>query len=197
MKLRLIATLILVLLLPFGLSFKTTGAEANPELQEPEVTSGVYNGAEPVPYERGATFTDYAIHGTAWVRQNPGQFSMFKTFGWGTEAKVKAAGDQWVHIPIPFTTYINGVSQKVTHLEFCAKSSNGAITKPVRLDVWASDTLVKWANITWAADNNLHCGYINISPGVWYQDIGISVKLHFANTTDKITLYKAWLSTSP
>ncbi len=196
MKLRLIATLILVLLLPFGLSFMTTGAEANPEMQEPEVTSGVYDGVEPIPYERGAIFTDYAIHGTAWVRQNPGQFSMFKAMGWGIEAKAKAASDQWVHIPIPFTTVINGVPQKVSHIEFCAKSSHGAITKPTLFHVRTSQTLATWTNISWPADNNYHCYWINIAP-TWYEDIGISVVLHFANATDKITLYKAWLRTVP
>ncbi len=195
MKLRLIATLILVLLLPFGLSFMTTGAEANPEMQEPEVTSGVYDGAEPVPYERGAVFTDYAIHGTAWVKEGP-VTSMFKSMGWGTEVKAKAAGDIWVHIPIPFNTYLNGVAQKVTHVEFCAKSSHGSITKPIKLHVRTSQSLPRSTNISWPADNNYHCAWIDFPP-TWYEDIGVSVLLHFANTTDKITLYKAWLRTVP
>lgn len=196
MNLRLIAVMLLVLLLPFGLSFMITEAEANPDLQEPEVTSGVYDGGETTPYERAAVFTDFAIHGTAWVKEG-NTTSKFKYMGWGTEVKAKAAGNIWVHIPIPFNTYINGVPQKVQHIEFCAKSSHGAVTKPTDFHVRTSQARVKMVYLNWPVDNYYHCGWVNFNPPVWYEDIGLSVLLHFDNTTDQITLYKAWLRTVP
>jgi len=197
MNYRAIASLFLLLPLLFGNASATTGAQVNPDAQT-GVTSGVsdYDENGPRSKPEGATpWTDFSMHGTAWVRETPGAFLRWKIMGWGIEAKAKAAGYQWVHIPMPFTTYLEDVAQKVNHVEFCAQSTNGAATKPVTLHARTSAALVGNVAVTWAANNNRQCAWINWSPGVWREDIGISVQLYFANTTDQITLYKAWLRT--
>ncbi len=199
MRIKLMVVMVLLLALPFGLFFATSGVEANQVQSDEVVVTPIlrdFDDGQPFPEEIGALpWTDFAVHGTAWVRENAGQFSMFKPYGWGTAAKVKASGYQWVHIAIPYTTYLEDVAQKVRYVEFCAVSTNGAATKPVKMDVWANTVKISSTPISWPADNARHCFGVTYSPGVWYQDLGVSVQLYFANTTDKITLYKAWLQT--
>lgn len=199
MKIKLLIIIVLLLALPIGVFYTTSGAEANQVQNDEVVVTPIlrdYDDDKPFPEELGATpWTDFAVHGTAWIRELPAQFSSFQAKGWGTVAKVKAAGYQWVHIPIPYATYLEDVAQKVRYVEFCAQSSNGAATKPVKLDIWAHNVRISSTSISWPADNAIHCFGVNYSPGVWKQDIGVSVSLYFANTTDKITLYKAWLQT--
>jgi len=197
MNYRAIASLFLLLPLLFGNASATTGAQVNPDVQ-PVVTSGVYDYNENVPRYNsdGATpRTDFTMHGTAWVPETRFQFSLWKPWGWGTEVKAKGAGYRWVHIPIPFTTYLADVAQKVKFVEFCAQSTNGAATKPVTLHARTTSALVGNVAIAWAANNNKQCARLNFTPSTWYEDIGVSVRLYFANATDRITLYKAWLQT--
>jgi hypothetical protein len=148
---------------------------------------------------RISTNTDLVAHGTAWVPEARSKFSRWVPKGWGIEAKVKAAGvgDVWVHIPIPDETVANGTVMNLVYVEFCAKSSNGAQTMPTRMDLWAFDTRFKSQAVTWPADNAIHCWGITFSPVTWQQSLGVSVLLHFANTTDQITLYKAWARVQP
>ena len=137
--------------------------------------------------------------GTAWVPELRTKFSQWKPFGWGTQAKVKAAGVgyQWVHIPLTYMSYFDGTPTKLTYVEFCAKSSNGALTKPVTMDVWDNEVRIHSDPITWPADNAFHCWGYDFGAGAWHSGVGISVQLYFANTTDTITLYKAWAEISP
>jgi hypothetical protein len=139
-------------------------------------------------------WTDIAVHGTMWNAENRGQFSALKTFGWGTYTKAKAVGTQWVHIAIPYVTYLEDIAQKVRYVEFCAQSSAGATTKPSRLDIWGGATRFYTGAIVWPANNNRNCVGTFFTPGVWKEDLGISVQLNYANTADTITLYKAWAS---
>ncbi len=143
---------------------------------------------------RGAVFTDVAVQGTAWVPELRVKFSAFSIRAWGAVAKAKAAGDQWVHIPIAYPTYIKSTGEKIVYVEFCAKSSAGANTKPVKMDLWGNDGRFYTGAVSWPADNAYHCWGVSFNPGTWKQSLGISVLLHFANTTDTITLYKGWAS---
>jgi hypothetical protein len=147
--------------------------------------------------ERTVTgFTDLVAYGTAWVPQQRWRFSRWRPMGWGTEARAKAAHvgvDQWVHIPLPLVTVHDSTNMKIYSVEFCAKSSNGAQTYPVRWDVWADDGRFHSAPINWAPNNNRQCIHHVFNPTVWKESLGISVLLHFANHTDVITLYKAWV----
>jgi hypothetical protein len=137
-------------------------------------------------------WTDIAVHGTMWNPELRGKFSLFKPLGWGTATKVKAAGNQWVHIPIPYITYLEDVAQKIRYVEFCAQSSAGSTTKPTALHLWAGSKRFYAGAISWPANNNYNCSGASFSPGVWKEDLGVSVLLHYENTTDSITLYKAW-----
>jgi hypothetical protein len=159
MKIKLLVVMILLLALPFGLFFATGGVEANTvQSDDVEVIPILRDYDETIETDRGATpRSDFAVHGSGWARENPGQFSSFKVMGWGTTAKVKAAGYQWIHMAIPYLTYIEDVAQKVRYVEFCAASTNGASTKPVKLDVWAHGTRVSSTAIAWPADNAIHC----------------------------------------
>jgi hypothetical protein len=151
--------------------------------------------------ERVSTgFTDVVNYGTAWVPELRGKFALWRPYGWGTEARVKAAGvgTQWVHIPLPLLSYNEGSALYVSYVEFCAKSSNGAQTRPVKLDIWA-DTNDRFVSqvVTWAPNNSRQCVGATLSPAVWKASLGVSVQLNFANTTDTITLYKAWAHLVP
>jgi hypothetical protein len=142
--------------------------------------------------DSAAPWTDISVHGTMWTPELRGKFSMFRPLGWGTATKVKAAGNQWLHIPIPYITYLEDVAQKVRFVQFCAQSSNGSATKPTALHLWANGTRFYAGAVTWPADNAYHCAGVSFSPGVWKEDLGVSVSLHYANAVDSITLYKAW-----
>jgi hypothetical protein len=143
---------------------------------------------------------DFATFGTEWQPQIRGQFTWFVPRDWGTQAKAAGGTDRWVHIAIPFATYIAGTPMKIKHIEFCAQSTNGAGgTKPVYVKGY-SDTGNYWlaANTsgTWT-DNALHCWFFDDPAPSFFPNLGLSVQLHFANTGDMITLYKAWVSVVP
>jgi hypothetical protein len=122
---------------------------------------------------------------------------MFKPYSWGTGVKAKTAGNQWVHIAIPYISYLDGTVLNLQHAEFCVKSTNGADTKPVKIEVWDNEVRNGSWPIFWPGDNSYHCIWIDyLTPG-WFESVGISVQLHFANTIDKITLYKAWIIMVP
>ncbi len=129
-----------------------------------------------------------------WEAEIPWAFSMFKRFGWGTEVKVKATGQQWVHISVPNTYFLNNAFYSVSSVEFCAKSSNpGGTTgsKPIRVDVWSYDTRISTQNISWGNNTNIQCFGPTYNPALLYRDITISVLLKFGNVNHKITLYRA------
>jgi hypothetical protein len=131
-----------------------------------------------------------AAHGTAWVPQQRGALSKFKPFGWGTQVRAKAAGDQWVHISVPTPTMLDGTSLQVDFVRFCAQSSHGSATKPTRLDLWNNNVQFWSADVTWAANNTMQC-FVNLPTLTPISSLGFSVLLHFANAKDVITLYKA------
>ena len=139
----------------------------------------------------------FTNHGTAWEVQAPTAFSIFQKLGWGTLVRAKAAGDQWIHIPIPYTTYIADSPMNIYYVEFCAGSNHGAVTKPTRMDLWAEDGRFLSINLVWPADNADHCLGHFFSPTIWKQDLGMSILLHFANTSDTITMKKAWVVVTP
>jgi hypothetical protein len=144
-------------------------------------------------------YSDLVNYGTAWVPQSRNSFARFRPMGWGMEAKVKpvGVGDQWVHIPIPLTSVAEGSAVLIEYVEFCALSSNGAGTAPTAFHLWSDGGRFKTTTVTWPADNGRHCIGITVSPPVWKDSLGVSVSLHFANTTDQITLYKAWARVRP
>jgi len=138
--------------------------------------------------------SDMVAHGTAWVAERKWKLKMFKPYGWGTRVKIKVGpGDEWVHIPIPYIARIENDRTWVEYVEFCAHSTNGAATKPTRIDVWDNRVRIASVAISWTSNNNVQCHGIRINPKVLAQSIGVSVLLHFANATDRITLYKAWV----
>ena len=140
---------------------------------------------------------NFTNHGTAWVPEVRGQFAAFTPKGWGMLTKAKLAGQKWVHIPIPYPSVMAGSLMKIQYVEFCAQSSNGASTKPVSMALHEYPGVFLQTNISWWADNAKHCwGYTFTTP-TWRQDLGISLLLTFANTTDTITLYKAWINVVP
>lgn len=151
--------------------------------------------------------TDVVAYGTAWVPELKGAFgARWKTYGWGVEARVKdarAPGYQWVHIPIPYIAREENSVVYLDYVEFCAKSSAGAQTKPTDLHLWEENATAAGATrfhtqtIAWPADNNTHCIGVNLNPNVYKQSLGISVRLYFANGTDTITLMKAWARVTP
>lgn len=136
--------------------------------------------------------TDVVAHGTAWQPEKPKNFSLFQRVGWGTVTRRTAAGNDWVHISVPMITRLEDRLQKIARVEFCAQSTNGAASRPVRIDLWANDVMFKSQVIGWPADNAYHCVQVLFNPPVWQPTLGVSVYLQFANATDKITLYKAW-----
>jgi len=136
--------------------------------------------------------------GTAWVPERRNKFSLWRPVGWGTQARVKLAGvgDQWVHIPIPYSPWLAGTTTYAFHVTFCAQSSNGAQTRPTRVDVWDDDTRIFTAPVNWRADNSRQC-WAGEFPRRLASSVSISVLLHFANTTDQLTLMHAQVSFVP
>lgn len=127
------------------------------------------------------------------MAQYPTAFTNFDPYGWGTFVRAKAAGDQWIHMAIPLITYLEGRPQKISRVEFCAKPSNGVSSRPIRIDIWANGGRFVAKAIAWPADNLYHCYYVPFDPPVWKEALGVSILLHFANTADTITMYKAWV----
>lgn len=142
------------------------------------------------PTARAAGTITLAAQGTTWVAERRGKFALWRPVGWGTEARVKpgGVGDQWVHIQVPGAPFIDGYMTGVYSVQFCARSSNGAQTKPIKIDLWNGSTRFYSAPVNWWADNAEHCWEVKLNPAKWTVTVGISVLLHFANTTDQITL---------
>ena len=140
---------------------------------------------------------DFTTHGTAWVPQLRGQFSLFKPLGLGMQTRAKVAGNKWVHIPVPYPSRIANDGVSIKYVEFCAQSTNGAATKPVRMDLWDYSGRFYSINISLPATNGKHCFGHEFNPPIWKQDLGVSVLLSFANSTDKINLFKAWVRVTP
>lgn len=152
--------------------------------------------------ERAITgMTDVVAHGSAWVPQLRNRFSRWWPLGWGTEVRSKPAfvgQDQWVHISIPLTARISDTPLRIERVEFCAKSTNGAQTRPVRLDLWSEYYGQLYSGtVNWAPNNNVQCPVAIFNPPVSAESLGASVLLHFANSTDVITLQKAWARVVP
>ncbi|MBC7224541.1 MAG: hypothetical protein H5T59_09770 [Anaerolineae bacterium] len=169
-----------------------TTADAQEVLTTSEVLAGMDGEDEAGPESPGRT--DVAIHGTTWRPEWPRRFSLFKVMGWGTETKSKNAnGSEWVHVAVPMITRLEGRLQKIRKVEFCARSTNGAATRPIRVDLWGGKKRFVTQAIAWPADNKCHCFWVSFNPPVWKEDLGVSVLLYFANTSDKITLHKAWV----
>ncbi len=160
-------------------------------------SSPLVAGADaPAARDTGAYWTE--VHGTAWVPQVRGAFSVWKPYGWGTEVGVAAAGvgDRWVHIAVP-RLYIDDAPTDLYYAYFCAQSTNGAQTKPIRIDVWGGSQVVYTSPISWWGDNDQHC-WTGAEFGPYtVSTVGISVLLHFANTTDRIRLRGAFATFKP
>lgn len=172
-------------------------AQLQEDQSESVVTGGVYTpGVDDPPELLAITgLSDFATQGTSWVSERPNRFRKWKVWGWGSQVAhwgSSTPADEWVHLPLTTATYIDGTKLYVSHVEFCAQSTNGALTKPTILHVRANEELIGNIPITWS-DNAYHCAYINFSPAKWAESVGISVRLHFANATDQITLYKGWV----
>lgn len=194
MNYRAIASLFLLLPLLFGSS---SAQEAAPEYSHPPVSSpstGTITYGE-LPPPPPTPYTDVTVHGTMWQPEKRSQFSVWSPKGWATQARIKVAGYEWVHISVPIMSVMESRSQYVDNLEFCARSTNGAVSHPQHVDAYAGDTVFFSYNITWPADNSYRCFSMNIGHN-WKADLGISVQLHFGNTTSSIYLYKAWARSS-
>lgn len=141
--------------------------------------------------------TDHVAHGTAWVAQREWKFQKIIHYGWGTWFKKRLPGNEWIHVSIPWTSYLDGSWVDVKFVQFCAQSTNGTVTKPIRVDIWENDNQIASQPIAWPADNLYHCVDVNFTPSYWAESIGVSVLVHFENKADKITFYKAWATATP
>lgn len=143
-----------------------------------------------------ANNTDVPVQGTAWVAEVRGHLSLFRPYGWGTEVKRKTAGSDWFHIHIPVHSVEDGSTRYVTYIEFCYKTSNTA-TYVNRMDIWNNGSSVASKNLSAPADTAYHCYGYTFSTKTWFESVGLSVRGTFANSNDKITLYKAWARCVP
>jgi len=148
-------------------------------------------------------YSDLVAYGNAWVPEMRNHYQQWKWFGWGIQARLKAArapGYEWVHIPIPYMSVEEGTAVKLDLVEFCMRSTNGAATHPVQVDLWADlgnhATRFYTGAVTWTANNDKQCVQVNIVD-TWYQSLGISVRIYFANADDTVFLYKAWARVRP
>ncbi len=141
---------------------------------------------------------DFTTYGTSWIPEVLGQYNWWHARGWGMQAKPKTIGDKWVHIPLPYPSGISNTAMKVTYIEFCAQSANGAAgTGPNQMDIYSDGAgLFHSEAITWWADNSRHCwGYrLPTQPGIrtW-----ASRPSSLSKPFDLITLYKAWVRVVP
>jgi len=193
--------LIILLLIPLLIGSAPVTIISSPVPDDPvEATTYVYeyDPDNPVPLEvvsPNAVLTDVAVHGTLWRAEKPNKFSKFKNFGWGIWTKVKIPGNQWVHITVPLITQDESLTSKISRVEFCAKSSNGAKTKPTAIHLWSQGVKFSAHTISWPAVNTIHCAGIKFLTATWREDLGISVLIYYKNITHEVTLYKAWVRT--
>lgn len=184
MRMRALWIGLLVLLLVLGSGLLAAGADG----PAPAAAEG--------PTARAAGSFTATAHGTAWVPEIRAEFARWRPVGWGMQAKVKPAGvgDQWVHIPLTAAPFVDGSLTGLYSLSFCARSSYGARTMPIQVDVWNGSVRIHGEPVTWWADNAEHCWTIDFAQPKWVMTLGVSVLLHFANTTDQITLEGATAS---
>jgi hypothetical protein len=134
------------------------------------------------------------LHGSMGVAERRNRFSTFGPKGWGTQARLKAAGDEWVHLAGPFVYLQDGDFWKPSFVVLCAQSTAGARTMPTRLDVWATDhftlvaTQIASFPIYWPATNAHQCVSVGVIPDNDAASVAFSLLLHFANSTDRLTL---------
>ena len=141
---------------------------------------------------------DFTTYGTGWIPEVLGQYNWWHARGWGTQAKPKTVGGKWVHIPVPYPARIADTGMRIKFVEFCAQSTNGAGgTGPNQLDLYSDYGVFYSGAISWPGDNSTHCYTYTLPTPTWYPNLGVSVRLNFANTTDMITLYKAWVRIIP
>ena len=174
-------------------------AQVNNTESEIQVESGIYTPSEEELMSPATiNAVDAVMQGTGWERERSGKFRVWTRYGWGTKGKVKVAPSyERVHWAVPLITRADGTLMKVERAEFCAKSSNGALVRPVRLHLRSNYNLFGNVAVTWPNDNLYHCAWITFNPPVWKESLGISVKLYFGNTTDSIVLLKGWARTQP
>jgi len=191
----MLVSLVFVVLVSGGISMSSP-VLAQTAQPSAEGESGVSTPDENTPdIAAGPHDYDFVAHGTAWVAQRRGKFN-WKPLGWGTAAKKKVAGDEWVHISIPTATRIDGPRFKVIFVQFCAKSS-AVGTKPLTMDIWDNRTRIASVPIVGWNDTKYHCAWKQLSPAIKHRSLGVSVKLHYANAMDTITLYKAFGRVTP
>lgn len=166
---------------------------------EVQVETGIYTPGEGEPLSAAAIgAVDSVMQGTGWVRQRAAKFKGWRPWGWGTTSKIKSAPSyEWVHLPVPLITRADGALMKISKAEFCARSTNGAQVKPVRLHLRSNYNLFGNVGIIWPNDTAIHCAWINFNPPVWKESLGISVQVYYGNTTDSLTLLKGWARTQP
>jgi len=196
----MLAALVFVVLVSGGASMGSPvlAQTAQPEQPSAEGESGVSTPDGNTPDNMpaiGPHDYDFAAHGTAWVPQRKAKFK-WNPYGWGTAAKKKVVGDEWVHVSIPAATRIDGSRTKVNHVQFCAKSS-AVGTKPVTMDIWDNKKKIASVPIVGWNDTGYHCAWKAFSPTIQFQSLGVSVKLHYAHALDEITLYKAFARVTP
>ena len=138
---------------------------------------------------------DIGLPGTSWLPELRAKFRQWKPVAWGTQVKVKPAGvgDQWVHMPVAIMHREAGTELEPDWVTICAQSSAGARTMPIQLDLWAvnytsSGTLISSTPVSWPADNAYHCVSVEPPDNNGAMALDISLLIHFANTTDQVTL---------
>ncbi|MBI4672122.1 MAG: hypothetical protein HY741_10710 [Chloroflexi bacterium] len=186
-------TALLAALLVIVMTSSPPGGTAALAAENPSNTNLAYS---PLLEPANPGETHIVMQGTMWQPEVRKGFGTWRPFAWGVQAKRKATGyqDQWVHIGVPLMTYHEGIARKIKSVEFCAKSSNGAVTKPIWMDLYDNDVSIGQYAISWPADNAYHCFSKTFSPATWRSSLGVSVMLRFPNATDTITLYKAWVN---
>lgn len=153
-----------------------------PEADAPQATTG---------------YVDIATQGTEWVVQRKWKFKVNMPYGWGVRTKAKAATTEWIHIPLTYTTFLDSTAMELSKVEFCASATNPTVTKPIRMDVWAKDVRISSKALTWPNSTGVVCQWIDYATPKWYESIGISVQVKYANDKDKVTFHKAWLRLVP
>jgi len=197
MKIKfLIAVIVLIPLLVTNVALAEPLATGNSELSGTSYKIDQYIVAdENLNLAPGAGNTDVAVHNQDWKPEKPNKFKSFKYHGWATDIKTLAPGYYFVGTTIPLITYLDGTKQYVKYVEFCARSSNGAESMPdywaihEKANIWYSD------NISWPADNDTHCFGYTFNPGRFLEDLSVSVRLYYKNTTHVISMEKAWVRT--
>lgn len=178
---------VVIALTVFALAFATAGS----------VSSAETGSAVPAEVADITGQTHIAVQGTDWVAERPQKFRRWKAYAWGVETRAKEATQEWVHIPIPTPTYIDGTPLKVMHLEFCAKASAPRKSAPVAVHIWANQSRIYTETIAWPLTRAEHCHKIDFSPPRWMESVGVSVLVKYANRRNTVTLTKAWISLVP